>query len=134
MLNRLLMGTALLALSAGPAQAQISGDAVKIGVLTDKSGLYADVSGEGSVIAAQMAVEDFGGKAAGKPVQIISADHQNKADISSNIARQWYDVDQVDVILDVPNSAVALAVHEVTREKNKVFINSGAATSDLTGA
>jgi branched-chain amino acid transport system substrate-binding protein len=133
MLNRLLMGTALLALSAGPAQAQISGDAVKIGVLTDKSGLYADVSGEGSVIAAQMAVEDFGGKAAGKPVQIISADHQNKADISSNIARQWYDVEGVDAIADLVTSSTALAVNEVAKEKGRITLISGAATSRLTG-
>jgi branched-chain amino acid transport system substrate-binding protein len=127
------MGTALLALSAGPAQAQISGDAVKIGVLTDKSGLYADVSGEGSVIAAQMAVEDFGGKAAGKPVQIISADHQNKADISSNIARQWYDVEGVDAIADLVTSSTALAVNEVAKEKGRITLISGAATSRLTG-
>src|SRR3954454_23294308 len=90
MLKKLFTGTATVALTAGvltgAAQAQISGNVVKIGVLTDKSGLYADVAGEGAVVAAQMAVEEFGGKAAGKPVQVISADHQNKADISSNIA------------------------------------------------
>ena len=107
---------------------------VKIGVLNDRSGLYADLSGEGSVVAARMAVEDFKAADKGIKVEIVSADHQNKPDIGSNIARQWYDQDGVDVIVDVPTSSVALAVNEVTREKNKVFINSGAATSDLTGA
>jgi branched-chain amino acid transport system substrate-binding protein len=133
MLKKLLMGTAAVALSAGAAQAQISGDTVKIGVLTDKSSLYADVAGEGSVVAAQLAVEEFGGKAAGKPVQVISADHQNKADISSNIARQWFDTEGVDAIADLVTSSTALAVQEVARDKTKVTLISGAATSRLTG-
>jgi len=133
MLKKLLAGTALLALSAGAAQAQISGDAVKIGVLTDKSSLYADVSGEGSVVAAQMAVDEYGGKVAGKPIQVISADHQNKADISSNIARQWFDTEGVDAIADLVTSSTALAVQEVARDKGKVTLISGAATSRLTG-
>ena len=119
--------------SAGAAHAQISGDVVKIGVLTDKSSLYADVAGEGSVVAAQLAVEEFGGKAAGKPVQVISADHQNKADISSNIARQWFDTEGVDAIADLVTSSTALAVQEVARDKAKVTLISGAATSRLTG-
>jgi branched-chain amino acid transport system substrate-binding protein len=123
-----------LATTTGTAQAEFTGGKIKIGVLNDQSGLYADIGGQGSVAAARMAIEDFGGSVKGTPVEVTFADHQNKPDVGSNIARQWYDVDQVDVILDVPNSAVALAVHEVTREKNKVFINSGAATSDLTGA
>ena len=106
---------------------------VKIGVLNDRSGIYADLAGEGSVVAARMAVEDFGAEAKGINVEIISADHQNKPDVASTIARQWYDEENVDVIVDVPTSSAALAVNEVTREKNKVFINSGAATSDLTG-
>jgi branched-chain amino acid transport system substrate-binding protein len=137
MLKKLFAGTATVALTAGvltgAAQAQISGDVIKIGVLTDKSGLYADVAGEGAVVAAQMAVEEFGGKAAGKPVQVISADHQNKADISSNIARQWFDTDGVDAIADLVTSSTALAVQEVARDKGKVTLVSGAATSRLTG-
>jgi branched-chain amino acid transport system substrate-binding protein len=108
--------------------------AVKIGVLNDRSGIYADLAGEGSVIAARMAVEDFKAADKGITVEIISADHQNKPDVASTIARQWYDQDGVDVILDVPTSSAALAVNEITREKNKVFINSGAGTADLTGS
>jgi len=107
---------------------------VKIGVLNDRSGIYADLAGEGSVVAAQMAVEDFDAEGKGVNVEIISADHQNKPDVASNIARQWYDEEGVDLIVDVPTSSAALAVSEITREKDKVFINSGAAASDLTGA
>jgi branched-chain amino acid transport system substrate-binding protein len=106
---------------------------VKIGVLSDMSSLYADTTGPGSLVAAQMAVKDFDPAAHGMKVEVVSGDHQNKPDIGSNIARQWYDVDHVDAVVDVPNSGVALAVNEVTREKNKVFLVSGAATSDLTG-
>jgi branched-chain amino acid transport system substrate-binding protein len=112
------------------AQAQVN---VKIGVLNDMSSLYADISGPGSVTAAKMAVEDFNPAAHGMKVEIVSADHQNKPDVGSNIARQWFDVDHVDVIVDVPTSSVALAVSDVAREKNKVFLISGAASSDLTG-
>jgi branched-chain amino acid transport system substrate-binding protein len=118
-------------LSAVAAQAQTTN--VKIGVLTDMSSLYADDNGAGSVAAVKMAVQDFNPAAHGMKVDIISADHQNKPDIGSNIARQWFDVDGVDVIIDVPNSGVALAVSEVAREKNKVLLVSGAAISDLTG-
>jgi len=106
---------------------------VKIGVLNDRSGVYADLSGEGSVIAARMAVEDFKAVDKGIKVEIVSADHQNKPDVGSNIARQWYDQDGVDAIFDVPTSSVALAVSQVTREKNKIFIDSGAGAADLTG-
>jgi len=122
---------AAAALIAGAAHAQPID--VKIGVLTDMSSLYADTTGPGSVVAAQMAVKDFDPAAHGMNVQVISADHQNKPDIGANIARQWFDVDHVDAIVDVPNSGVALAVNEVVREKNKVFLVSGAAISDLTG-
>jgi len=122
---------AAAALSAVAAQAQTTN--VKIGVLTDMSSLYADDNGAGSVAAVKMAVQDFNPAAHGMKVDIISADHQNKPDIGSNIARQWFDVDGVDVIIDVPNSGVALAVNEVAREKNKVLLVSGAAISDLTG-
>ncbi len=118
-------------LMAGTAYAQdIS---VKIGVLNDRSGIYSDITGEGSVIAAQMAAEDFGTDK-GVTVEIVSADHQNKPDVGSNVARQWYDTENVDMIADVPTSSVALAVNEITKEKNKVFVNSGAASSDLTGS
>ncbi len=118
------------ALMATAAQAQTN---VKIGVLTDMSSLYADDTGAGSIVAAKLAIEDFNPAAHGLKVDLVSADHQNKPDIGSNIARQWIDVDHVDVVVDVPNSGVALAVSEVTREKNKVFLVSGAAISDLTG-
>ncbi len=119
---------------AGAASAQMTDKVIKIGVLNDQSGLYADLSGQGSVVAAKMAVEDFGGKVDGTPVEVVFADHQNKPDIGSNIARQWLDVDKVDVIVDVPHSATALAVNDVVKEKNKVFLVSGAASSDLTGS
>jgi len=124
---------AALTLMVGTASAQISDGVIKIGVLNDQSSLYADLTGQGSVLAARMAVEDFGVAAKGMKVEIIFADHQNKADVGANIARQWYDADKVDVIVDTPNSAVALAVNQITREKGKAFLVSGAATSDLTG-
>lgn len=130
-LKTFLTTTAFAALMAAPALAQqIS---VKAGILNDRSGLYADLSGEGSVIAARMAVEDFKAADKGIKVEIVSADHQNKPDVGSTIARTWYDQDGVDIILDVPTSSVALAVNQITREKNKIHINSGAASSDLTG-
>ncbi|MDC0713139.1 ABC transporter substrate-binding protein [Stigmatella sp. ncwal1] len=118
-----------------PAQppAQMTDKVIKIGVLNDQSGLYADLSGKGSVLAAKMAVEDFGGQVGGTPVEVIFADHQNKPDIGSNVARQWLDVDKVDVIVDVPTSSVALAVSEIAKTKNKVFLDSGAGSIDLTG-
>src|SRR4029434_1014104 len=133
MLQRFLVTLAALALAASPASAQISDGIIKIGVLNDQSSLYADLTGQGSVVAARMAVEEFGAAAKGMKVEIIFADHQNKADVGSNIARQWYDSDKVDLIADVPNSAVALAVNQITRDKGKAFLVSGAATSDLTG-
>jgi branched-chain amino acid transport system substrate-binding protein len=132
-LKRTLLSTLVVAgfaFGAGMAQAQIS---VKIGVLNDMSGLYADLTGPGSVVAAQLAVEDFGAAKKGIKVEIVGADHQNKPDVGSTIARQWYDRDGVDVIVDVPTSSVALAVNQITREKGKAFLVSGAATSDLTG-
>ncbi len=115
------------------ASAQISDGIVKIGVLNDMSGLYADITGPGSVVAAKMAVEDYlkSSKSSLK-IEIVSADHQNKPDIGSNIARQWYDTNKVDMIVDVPTSSVALAISQVTREKGKIHVNTGAATADLT--
>jgi branched-chain amino acid transport system substrate-binding protein len=128
-----IAAAAALVLGTGTAKAQVSDDLIKIGVLTDMSSLYTDLSGRGSELAARMAVEDFGAAAKGLKVEIISADHQNKPDVGSSVARQWYDVDKVDVIVDTPNSGVALAVNQVTRDKGKAFLVSGAATADLTG-
>ena len=131
LLKRLLCATALAAaLTATAAEAQVS---VKIGVMNDRSGLYADLAGEGSVVAARMAADEFKAAEKGIKVEFLSADHQNKPDVGSSIARQWYDQDGVDVIADVPTSSVALAVNQITKEKNKVFLASGPASSDLTG-
>ena len=126
-----LMVSALM-MFAGPAAAEISDDVVRIGVLTDMSGLYADLSGKGSLEAARIAVEDFGGKVLGKPVEVIFADHQNKPDVGSAIARQWYDENKVDVIMDVATSSVALAVQFIARERKKAVIFSTGATDALT--
>jgi branched-chain amino acid transport system substrate-binding protein len=128
-----LAAAAALALGAGAAQAQISGNVVKIGVLNDQSSLYADLSGQGSVVAARMAIEDFKAKEKGLNVEVIFADHQNKPDVGSQIANKWYDSEGVDVIVDVPNSAVSLAVNQITKDKKKAFLVSGAASSDLSG-
>ena len=119
--------------AAGSASAQISDNVIKIGVLSDMSSLYTDLAGAGSVVAAKMAVEDSGIEKRGYKVEFVSADHQNKPDIGSAIARQWYDTDKVDVIVDVPNSGVALAVSQITKDKGKAFLASGPGTSDLTG-
>jgi len=128
-----LLGLAALtaALACGTAHAQQL--TVKIGVLSDISSLYSDIAGPGSVAAAKLAIADFTAQHKDIKVELISADHQNKADIGSSIANQWYDVDKVDLIIDTPNSGVALAVSEIARQKNKIFIVSGAAASDLTG-
>jgi branched-chain amino acid transport system substrate-binding protein len=128
----LLLGSALSLMAAGAASAQDK--VVKIGSLSDQSGLYADLGGPGSTLAAQMAVEDSGLVAKGWKIDVIAGDHQNKPDVGANIARQWFDIDKVDVIVDVPNSGVALAVNNIVKEKNGVFLNSGAGTSDLTNA
>ncbi|HMN74788.1 MAG TPA: ABC transporter substrate-binding protein [Burkholderiaceae bacterium] len=119
---------------AGTAQAEISGGVVKVGVLNDMSGPYADLAGQGSVVAAKMAAEDYV-KATGSKlkIEIVSADHQNKPDVGSSITRKWIDADGVDMILDVPTSSVALAVAQIVKEKNSVMVNSGAGSSDLTG-
>src|SRR5512143_1049159 len=121
------------ALSAGSAWAQYTNNEIKLGVLSDMSSLYTDLAGQGSVVAAKMAVEDSGIEKRGYKVEIVSADHQNKPDVGSAIARQWYDADKVDVIVDTPNSGVALAVNGITKEKGKAFLDSGAGSSDLTG-
>ena len=133
-MKRLLGLTAIACiLSCGTAWAQVSDGVVKLGVLNDMSSLYADVSGKGGVVAAQMAAEDFGGKVLGAPIEIIGGDHQNKPDVGAGLARQWIDTDHVDAIVDVPTSSVALAIQEVTREKKRIFLMSGPASSDLTG-
>jgi branched-chain amino acid transport system substrate-binding protein len=126
-------GMAVAILTVPASAQQISDDVVKIGVLTDMSSLYADATGKGSLAAVQMAVEDYGGKVKGKPIEVISADHQNKPDIGVAIARNWYDNEKVDAIFDVPTSSVALPVSALTRERNKVNINSGGGSSDITG-
>ena len=130
---RLIATLALAAAAALTSAAQAEDLTVKIGVMSDMSGLYADLGGPGSVVAAKMAVADFNPAAHGLKVELVNADMQNKPDVGVSIARQWFDVDHVDMIVDVPNSGVALAVNEVAREKNKVFLVSGAASSDLTG-
>src|SRR5216684_1701421 len=129
--TRSLFAMAPIPFAAPLAQAQISDGVVKIGVLSDMSSLYSDIAGGGSAVAARMAIADFPTK--GMKVELLSADHLNKPDVGSSIARQWYDVDKVDVIVDVPTSSVALAINQITREKGKAFLVSGAATSDLTG-
>ena len=131
-LTSLLVAAALATLATG-ASSQVSDGVIKIGVMNDMSGLYADIAGPGSVTAAKMAVEDFGAAAKGMKVEVVFADHQNKPDVGSTVARTWYDVDKVDAIFDVPTSSVALAVNQITKDKGKAFIVSGAATSDLTG-
>ena len=115
------------------AQAQISGDKVKIGVITDQAGFLSSIAGRGSVLAATMAIEDFGGQVLGKPIEVIDADHQNKPDIAAGIARRWIDTEGVDMIADMTNSSVALAVQSVAKEKHRISITSGGGTTDLTG-
>lgn len=132
---RFIAGTAAciiaLALPAGAREA-VSNDVVRIGVLTDMVGVTADITGPGSVAAAELAVEEFGKTVLGKPIEIISADHQHKADVGTTIARRWMDVDNVDALVDIPNSAVALAVQNLAREKKKIVLISGAGTTALT--
>jgi branched-chain amino acid transport system substrate-binding protein len=127
-----ILWTAVAAVALGAAGAAAQTAPVKIGVLTDMASLYADIGGKGSLEAAKMAAEDAG-PVLGQPVQVIGGDHQDKPDVGSSIARQWYDQEGVDVITDVPNSGVALAVNEVSREKKKIALWTGPASSDLTG-
>jgi branched-chain amino acid transport system substrate-binding protein len=133
-LKLLAIGGAAACLLATSASAQYSDGVIKLGVLNDQSGTYADLSGQGSVWAAKKAIEDFcKSTTCHDKIEVVFADHQNKPDIGSNVLRQWFDVDKVDVVVDVPTSSVALAVNNITKEKNKVFLVSGAAASDLTG-
>jgi len=132
----LLMAALVAAARVGAssdAQAEILGGVVKLGVLTDETGVFSSLSGEGSIEATRMAVEDFGGKVAGTPIEIVHADHQNKTDVGAAIARRWLDSDHVDAIVDVPNSAIVLAVQELAKQKNRVLLVSSAGTADLTG-
>jgi len=132
-LVRAISSVAALLVTTSFAGAQVSDDVVKIGVLTDMTGLYSDLSGPGSVAAAQMAVEDFGGKVLGKRIEVVAADHQNKPDVGASIARRWFDLEQVDAIADVPTSSVAFAVQEIARQKNRALLISSSGSSDLTG-
>lgn len=118
---------------AGPAAAQVSDGRIKIGVLSDLAGVYSDINGEGSAQAARLAAEEFGNAINGMPIEIIVGDHQNKADVAASLARKWVDTEQVDVIADVPNSAAALAVQDITRERRRIFLMSGPGSVDLTG-
>ena len=127
------LGLGLFAVSASGALAQISDNVVRLGVLDDMSGPYADIQGPGDVVSVKMAVEDFGGTVLGKPIEVLSRDLMNKADVGAQIAREWYDVDHVDAILGLGNSAVALAVQDITRQKNRIDIVAAAGSTDLTG-
>lgn len=136
-MKRKLIAAAIAATLAGgatfaQAQGKLSGDAVKIGVLTDMSGVYADYGGSGALTAAKMAVQDFGGKMFGKPIEVVNADHQNKPDIAKNVTQQWFDRDGVDMTVENLNSAVALTIQALGKEKNKITIVTGAATARLT--
>ncbi|WP_296581195.1 ABC transporter substrate-binding protein [Xanthobacter sp.] len=126
------LGTAVAGL-AGPAFAQVSDGKIKIGLLSDLAGVYSDINGEGSAQAARLAAEEFGNAINGVPVEIIVGDHQNKADVAASLARKWIDTEQVDVIADVPNSAAALAVQAITKERKRIFLMSGPGSVDLTG-
>ncbi len=130
--NLFLTAAVGLMVWSGAAQAQFTDNKVKIGVLTDLSGTYSDLAGQGSIEAAKLAIEDFGGKVAGVPIELVTADHQNKGDIGSAIARKWYESDGVDAIFDLVTSSVGIAVREVSKEKGKIDVNSGAGTSALT--
>src|SRR5918994_232796 len=124
---------AAVMLASSAALAQVSDDIVKIGVLTDMNGPAATPTGQGSVTAAQMAIDDFGGKVLGKPINLIVGDHQLKPDIGGGIARRWYDVEQVDLILDVPVSAVGLAVQNIANDKKRMFITHSTGAADFHG-
>lgn len=128
-----LATAALFAATAISSAAEISDSKVKIGILNDQSGVYADFGGKWSYEAAKMAAEDFGGTVLDAPIEIITADHQNKADVAANIARQWYDTEQVDAIMELTSSSVGLAVQSLSKDKKKITINTGAATTELTG-
>ncbi|RQP07049.1 MAG: ABC transporter permease, partial [Paracoccus sp. BP8] len=132
-MRKFLLSATAVGLVATPALAEISDGKVRIGILNDQSGVYADFGGKFSYEAARMAVEDFGGTVLDAPIEVVTADHQNKPDIASNIARQWYDTEQVDAIMELTTSSVGLAVQALSQEKKKITVNTGAATTELTG-
>src|SRR5918995_5285704 len=132
-LNKLLFALSCTALASSAYAQQASDGVVKIGILNDQSGVYADFGGKSSVEAARMAIQDYGGKVLGVPVEIVSADHQNKPDVAASIARQWYDTEKVDSIMELTTSSVALAVQGLSKDKKKIDIVTGAASTDLTG-
>ena len=138
-MNRTMIAAALAvalgapALAADAPKGKISDDVVKIGVLTDMTGYYSDLAGPGSVEAAKMAVEDFGGKVLGKPIEVVSADHQLKAEVASTVARKWVDEEKVDAIVDLVSSSTALAVMPVAAEKKRITLLSGPGTTAITG-
>lgn len=132
LLKSLAASASALAMLASAASAEISGGVVKIGVLTDLSATYSDIAGEGAAVAAQMAIDEFGGKVAGAPIEIVVADHQNKADIAANKAREWGDTEGVDAFAELVTTSVAMAVFEVAKQQNKLALVSGAASSPLT--
>jgi len=129
---RLLATSISIMMCCSGVQGQTIAQPVKIGVMTDMSSLFSDIGGEGSVVAAKMAIEDFGGRVLGKPIELISADHQNKPDVAANLAREWYDKDKVSAIVDLLPSGVALSVSEIARQKNKIVLVSGGGTTRLT--
>lgn len=134
MVKRFLASLALgTAICAGPATAQVSDDVVKLAVMADMSGVFADQQGPGDVVAARLAIEDFGGKVLGKPIELIDGDMQNKTDVGLTLARKWYDTEKVDIILGLGNSAVAIGVQGIARERNKITIATSAGTTELTG-
>lgn len=133
-MRKLLMSAAAVGFAATPVLAEVSDNVVKIGILNDQSGVYANFGGRYSYEAALMAVEDFGGTVLGAPVEVVTADHQNKPDVASNIARQWYDTEQVDSIMELTTSSVALAVQALSKDAGKITVTTGAATTELTGA
>lgn len=132
-MRKLTLSLLAFILMLGQTPAKAGPDAITIGVLNDLSGVYADLGGQGSVAAAEIAVEEFGSNVLGKPIKILSGDHQNKPDVGSQLARRWFDIDNVDMVIDFPNSGVALAVQEIARTKKKIAIYSTAATMDLSG-
>jgi branched-chain amino acid transport system substrate-binding protein len=132
-MKKLAFGVSASAMMASAAAAEISDGVVKIGLLTDMSSTYSDLAGPGAIVAAEMAIEDFGGTVAGAPIEMVSADHQNKADIAANKAREWGDNEQVDVFAELVTTSVAMAVFEIAKQQNKVVLVSGAASSPLTG-
>src|SRR5215510_8963474 len=129
MKSALLAAAAMSVLLAAPASAENANQGVKIGILNDQSGVYADYGGKGSVEAARMAIEDFGGEVLGKKIELVEADHQNKPDLAVSIARKWYDVDGVDMITELTTSSVALAVQDLSKQMKKIDIVVGAASS-----